>query len=376
MGNDGNIWLTGTSKIKVHDSDITTENAQGAEGKNGGDVLIRSSRYDVMVGADINSVGNVTVESVKGNGIVGGSNIVAAKDLTVKGAGLASIQEDPGTEAQPQNPPLKSTVKAKNVTIQGTSIATAQAKIDADNIKLEGGKVHFLDADLTASGTISAKSTSGDIYGNSKMNDSKVNLDSANNIDLKLEGVGNANKGLVAVAENNFNLETTGDLSIAAIAAKNGDMHLKSNKLVMGKDYVNPDWQIENDGNRSFIYVLNGKFESVDTNGQENFTVTKSDLVSNVDPKTKVKHHIEGKDNTGDKFLLINRRPFSQDTPPADEPSISTLTVDDTQAQYLNKLPRQPEIFNNNTVVNNGRTTFVDVYAAASQIEIEDDEEE
>ena len=39
-------------------------------------------------------------------------------------------------------------------------------------------------------------------------------------------------------------------------------------------------------------------------------------------------------------------------------------------------MPRQPEVFNNNTVVNNGRTALVDVFAAASQIEIEDDEEE
>ena len=73
--------------------------------------------------------------------------------------------------------------------------------------------------------------------------------------------------------------------------------------------------------------------------------------------------------------MLINDRPFVDPTPtptPDPEPAIS---VNDDQAKMLNKIPRQPEVFNNKTNINDGRTSFVDVFAAASQIEIEDDEE-
>ena len=42
----------------------------------------------------------------------------------------------------------------------------------------------------------------------------------------------------------------------------------------------------------------------------------------------------------------------------------------------LNRIPRQPEVFKINNNISDGRTMLVDVYAAASQIEIEDDEEE
>ena len=42
----------------------------------------------------------------------------------------------------------------------------------------------------------------------------------------------------------------------------------------------------------------------------------------------------------------------------------------------LNKLPRQPETYSNVANITDARTTFVDVFAAASQIEIVDDEEE
>ena len=68
--------------------------------------------------------------------------------------------------------------------------------------------------------------------------------------------------------------------------------------------------------------------------------------------------------------MLVTKLPY---TPPID-PNVPE--VEDDQATMLNKLPRQPEVFNNSTVINDGRTTFVDVFAAASQIEIVEDEEE
>ena len=57
---------------------------------------------------------------------------------------------------------------------------------------------------------------------------------------------------------------------------------------------------------------------------------------------------------------------------PTPTPS-STLKFNDDQAAMLNKIPRVPEAYSNDTKISNQRTTFVDVFAAASQIEIEED---
>ena len=54
---------------------------------------------------------------------------------------------------------------------------------------------------------------------------------------------------------------------------------------------------------------------------------------------------------------------------------VNRQIVDTNQAEMLHKIPRQPEVFNNNTSIKDTRTSFVDVFAAASQIEIEEDEE-
>ena len=59
-----------------------------------------------------------------------------------------------------------------------------------------------------------------------------------------------------------------------------------------------------------------------------------------------------------------------------EEEQDNNFEVSDEQAAMLNKLPRQPESMSNVTNIADGRTTFVDVFAAASQIEIVEDEEE
>ncbi len=374
-GNDGNIWLTAANRIVLNDANLTTVEGVGTQAVDGGNVKIQASN-NASVNADIKAAGNVSVKAGTGNAIVGGSNIVTSKDVTVEAGKLASIQTDKGNGKDET-----STVQAKNVTVKGKTGAALQATVDAQNdITIEGGYVQFANANLKANGTIKGTSTTGDVYGSANFNNSKTKLYSNKDLKLTAEGVGNSEKGLVAVAENDLNIETNGDLSISVLAAKNGNMHLKSNKLVMGKDYVDKDWQIpeDNGNNRSFIYVLNGEFESVGLDGQDNYTITKSDSVT-ADEKYQARHHIEGKNNTDDKFVLITKKPYTKpSTPPSIDPVApeGPQAIDDNHAQYLNKMPRQPEVFNNNTNINNGRTALVDVFAAASQIEIEDDDEE
>ena len=156
-------------------------------------------------------------------------------------------------------------------------------------------------------------------------------------------------------------------------------MTLTADKIIAGKPYTDETkLPGDPDTDRSYIYVLNGTFTSNTAN--DSYTVTESgDPVDVSEGYFNQKHHIEYGDGA-EKILLVNKRPYTPaetpDSDPTPEPPVQpTLTTDEDQAQMLNKLPRRPETFNNNTVVNDGRTTFVDVFAAASQIEIVDDEE-
>ncbi len=376
-GADGSILLTASNTVRVNDSTFKTSNAAGAEGRTeGGNVKIQSGNR-TNVGANIDATGDVVIYSTNGLAQFAGGTITAGKNVNVTSdKNLASIVTDKGDGKN-----VKSNVTAQNVNIKGGARADVQATLTArENINIEGGAVNFDNSSLTAAGKISAKSTSGDIasagstYTN--MNGSKVEMDSAKDINVKFNGVDNEEKGLVAKAQNNLSIDTEGKLSISSLWADQGDMTLKSDGLIAGKDYVQDGWKIPSDqsGNRSFLYVLNGKFRSEDRNGNENYDVTLSD--SPTDNNTKnARHHIQDKQGVN-KFVLINKRDRAADEPGPDIGPSTIISADTSQSQYLNKLPRQPEVFNNKTVVNNGRTNLVDVFAAASQIEIEDDEEE
>ena len=227
--------------------------------------------------------------------------------------------------------------------------------------------VWFSDANLNGN-KITAKADKGSVTGSADVNNKQTNIYAGKDIDLTLANVAERNNGIVAEAEKNVTLKTNGTLSVSRIVSKNGDVTLDSDAVIAGLPYTDEAQIPGDEANRSYIYVANGKFTS-----KADYKVTNSDTLIN-DGKDQLRHHIEYGQNGEEKILLINPRPYTP-ADDSDEPT-NELTVNNDQTEMLNKIPRQPETYNNNTNVIDARTTFVDVFAAASQIEIEEDEEE
>lgn len=371
-GNDGNIWLTASNKIVTEGTKFETVNQTGAEDRNGGNVRFLAGKKVSIGTADIDAVGNVEITS-QGNDIaVDNSTIDTAKDVTLTAGRIASIQNN-------------SNVKGRNVKITGKDRAqVVDSKVDASDIEITADNVWFRNADLKAANEINAKGTNGYVNAeNSVMQANKITLDAAtnvigkidlkgsqtninagNDVDVELANVGVRENGLIAKAGNNMTVTTDGTLSVSSLISGN-DMTINADKVIAG--YPLTDNSLETPGDsadRSYIEV-GGTFTSNTAN--DSYVVTKSaDLTD--DGQYMQRHHIEY-GNGEEKILLVNKRPYV--APPTDDPDVNT-----DQAEMLNKIPRQPATFNNNTNINNGRTTFVDVFAAASQIEIVEDEEE
>ncbi len=399
-GNDGNIWLTAANDIIIEDSTLETVNYSAeASSVSGGNVRLLAGNKVSVGTTDIDSVGNVIITSQADDIAFDASTIDAAKDVTLTAANVASVQNG-------------STINAEgDVTITGTTrgqVLDSNITSNGD-IVVEGGNVWFRDANLEAANNISATATTGWLLaqndnslkaggsntltaatnvttsGTLNLNNSQTNIYAGNNIDVYLEGVESRANGLVAEAENDVTIETPGTLSVSRLVSKNGDMTLTADNVIAGLPYTD-ETKLSDDttSNRSYIEVLNGTFTSNTAN--DSYTITASgDPVDVSEGYYNTRHHIEY-GNGDEKILLVTKLPYtpssdtpSSDTPAADTPAssavVTTASYDGDQATMLNKLPRQPEVFNNTTNITDGRTTFVDVFAAASQIEIVDDEE-
>ena len=329
-GNDGNIWLTASNKIVAEDSTFETANyTDEAAAVEGGNVRFLAGKKVSVGTSKINSVGNVDVTSQNYDVVLDKTEVAAAKDVNVKAANIASIQNG-------------SKVKAKNIKVKSDKDAwTSNSSLDADLITIEAGN------DVVA-------------Y-NVDLNNKKTVINAGNDVDINVKNVAERQNGLVAKAGNNMKVTTDGALSVSSLISGN-DMTIDAKEVISGYDKTSNILREEGDSaDRAYIEV-GGKFTS-----NPSYEVTDSaDLTA--DGKYNQRHHIQYGDGS-EKILLVNKLPY---TPKPDEP---TVEVDDDQATMLNKLPRQPEVFNNATVINDGRTTFVDVFAAASQIEIVEDEE-
>ena len=329
-GNDGNIWLTASNKIVAEDTTFETANySDEAASKEGGNVRFLAGKK-VSVGASkINSVGNVDVTSQNYDVVLDKTEVAAAKDVNVKAANIASIQNG-------------SKVKAKNIKVKSDKDAwSSNSSLDADLITIEAGN------DVVA-------------Y-NVDLNNKKTVINAGHDVDINVKNVGERQNGLIAKAGHDMKIKTDGALSVSSLISGN-DMSIDAKEVISGYDKTSNSLREEGDSaDRAYIEV-GGKFTS-----NPSYEVTDSaDLTA--DGKYNQRHHIQYGDGS-EKILLVTKLPY---TPPVD-PNVPE--VEDDQATMLNKLPRQPEVFNNSTVINDGRTTFVDVFAAASQIEIEEDEE-
>lgn len=385
-GNDGNIWLIANNKVVVDKADIKTVNAPGAEDVAGGNISFTSTTGKVSVNqSNLDAVGDIRLSSGKHDVVVETSNLTTPQDIIINAGNKGSIQKG-------------SVANAENVIINGmerAQIVTSNVKA-GDSITLNGKNAWFNGSDLTAKNKIAATGTEGYVItegttyktdkiemnaktyvkGDGDFQNNLAELNAGDYIQVNLKNVGNKDKGLVATAENDVTIETDGTLAVGSLITKQGDMNLKADKVVAGRPYTNEPQIPGDEADRSYIYVLNGKFNSETAN--DSYEVTASDTVNPNGTQTNIRHHIQY-GNGDEKILLINPRPYETPVTPVTPPPAQTVEnpdVDADQAALANRIPRQPEVYSNKTNINDARTSFVDVFAAASQIEIEDDEEQ
>ena len=392
-GNDGNINLVAANDIKMQDSKLETEN--------GGNIYINANKKVSITTSDLKTTGSATIISNKYDVSFNSSKLTADKDVTITAANDASIQDKDGQGS--------STVTGNNVTLKaGNSAQVIQGSTvtAASDINITGATAWIENAKLNANKNVNIEATKYDVNldGNSKVtladDSGNINIKAAQNvktkggtfdvsghqtnilaqngdINVKLANVGNRQHGLVAEAENNVTIETADTLSVGKLIARKGDMTLTANNIIAGLPYTTEPQIPGDEANRSYIYVLNGKFTS-NTKEAPTYTASDSSIVEN-GKNYNTRHHIQY-DNGNEKILLINKKEYTPSTTPDNpvdpvQPTSRNYTSDNDQTEMLNKIPRQPEIFNNNVSITNSRTNLVDVFAAASQIEIEDEEE-
>ncbi len=384
VGNDGNVWLTAGNKAIVGGSNITADGEIRIQANN---KVTVANNDKVTKGSTLNAKGDIILDSLKGDAVVENSSLTAGKDINIKAAKVASIQKsgassalkaenvtiEAGTNAQV----VSSTITAKDITITagndayvtGGSILTADnnIKVNAKNGKIKANAT--MEAKEGASTLVAATDVTGTIDFKNTLADITATNGDAN---LKLAGVGNKEKGLSVVAGKSVTVETDDVLSVSKLVAKNGDMNIKARKVLAGKPYTTEE-KVQNgdESPRSYIYVENGKFNS--QTSEDEYVISASDKPIN-GGKENLRHHIEY-GNGQEKILLINPQPASAQ--PSVEPQTASVpNVNDDQAAMKNKLPAQPQTITVNNNITNNKTQLVDVFAAASQIEIADDEDE
>ena len=388
-GNDGNIWLTAANDVIINDAVLQTTNySADAASRNGGNILINAANKASIGTSDIDAVGNVDILSQGYDVVVDKTTIDTAKDVTLTAKGIASLQN--GTA-----------VNANKITLTGGERAqiTESAAGANDKVAMEADNIWLRNANVKAANEFSAKATKGyalvdsaiidakkinvsaitNVTGSADVKGNQTTIKAGNDIDVTLANVGVRENGLVAEAGNNLTVATDGTLSVSRLVAKKGDLTIKADKVIKGLPYTT-EQKLEDDltSDRGYIEVRNGKFTSITKN--DSYEVTASGERTE-DGLNNMRHHIQYGEGT-EKILLVTKMPYV--APPADPPvveppvvePVETPDINDDQASMLNRLPQQPQTITNINAYNDGRTSFVDVFAAASQIEIEEEEEQ
>ena len=385
-GNDGNIWLTSENDITMGHANLTTEN--------GGNIALTAGNNFSAQNSSFSTPGTVDIYAAKANAVLHNSSVEAGKNVSVFAGKIASLQNattvhsdaDVTISSDTKSQLANASVNANNLSVSAPNVWLSDANVKANNnidINASKNDVKF-SLNSAKANSLKAKnikiSAAANVYTNAdnvlNLNNSKTAVYAGNNINLSLKNVSDRNNALIAEAGNNLDVKTDGTLAISRLVAKNGDLSLTADKVIAGYPKVTDD-KLKTPGDsadRAYIYVLNGKFSS-NTKNDEYKVTDSADPVDKSQGLFNQRHHIQY-GNGNEKILLVNKRPYTQESTTPAQPILTPSLPDDSQAKMLNKLPRQPELFNNNTNISNTRTSFVDVYAAASQIEIDEDSDE
>ncbi len=358
LTSNGNVNVN--AKVNGTMQGNTTINAKG-------DInLTTEQEHVVLEDVTLESGNNITLTAGNISAIQGNSKITAKGKLSVNGKNKAQV--------------TKGSIIANEFEIKGNDIWLKTSDIQAaksvdieavkNNVTIDNG------VKIITNGQASIKAAN-DVKANSAVDlaNSKTNIYAGRDIKVKLNNVGKRENGITMEAGRNLTAETNGTLSVSRLVAKNGDLTLTADKVIAGNPKVTDDYlRTQGDSaDRAYISVKNGKFTS-NTKNDEYKVTDSADPVDKSQGFFNQKHHIEY-GNGNEKILLINNRPYEGTINPPQSAQEVLPAVDETQAQILNKLPKQPESFHLNTNITNEKTNITNVLAAASQVEVDSEEE-
>ena len=376
-------YVIGGKNAQVYKSTITATNDANITGGDlawiagsnigaGNDINVTASNGDAIINNSLLTAKNVNVKAKNAlkDANFTGSTLTATNDvnITSTGDGIELTTLDPFKPANYLN--LKAAkdiklTKADTLTVDKTSFdagkdvyLTSTGKdvvvkdttkfIKADNIYISGK------TDVKTSGKVDVKGI-------------KTTINAGNDVDVTLAGVDDPQRGLTVNAGNDVTITTPGTLSVSSLIAKNGNMTINADKVIAGRPYTSEDYPDKDTNPRSYIEV---KKNFVSNTPNDPYLTTKSYDPTVIDGKHYNQRHLIQYGGGAEKILLVNNREFTP-AAPADTP-----VVDELQALRTLKLPQQADNVSKVAPINDNRTVITDVYAAASSIEIVEDDDE
>ena len=226
--------------------------------------------------------------------------------------------------------------------------------IKADNIYINGKN------NVTTSGTVN-------------LNKIKTTINAGNDVNVTISGADDPEKGIIVNGINDVTITTPGTLSVSSLVSDQGNMTINADKVIAGKDYTTFDYPDKDTNQRSYIEVRNGKFTSTTTHDKDVITYSYDPTVIN-DKHYNQQHLLQYGDGA-EKILLVTNLEFTPDPGPGPEPQ-PVPVYNGLDGLKTLKLPQQPDTVSKVAPINDNRTVITDVYAAASSIEIVEDDDE
>lgn len=237
---------------------------------------------------------------------------------------------------------------------------------DAIKLKSANGSVDIQDATFTGKTggatkfEVTAANNITNLSQQTDVNGLVVTMNAGGDVNVNIKNASDKEKG-ITVNANNITIESQTPLSVSSLIAKN-DLNLVTDSVLAGKPYTS-ELPVDAQGNPRSLMSVGGTFTSTGYTVTGSFNPTSDGLYNQ-------RHHIQYGTNGEEKILLINPRPISL-TPEEPEPELPDV-VD--EATMVNKIPLAPEAASRLAQITDNRSAIVDVFAAASQIEVEDDD--
>ena len=202
--------------------------------------------------------------------------------------------------------------------------------------------------------------------GQVNLNNIQTTINAGRDVDVAIIGANDRNHGITVKGGNDVTITTPETLSVSSLISGN-NMTINADKVIAGLPYTTQDYTDKAQNPRSYIEVKKN-FTSNTTN--DNYLTTQSYDPTVIDSKYYNQRHLIQYGNGAEKILLVNNREFVPPTP------VNVPDVDGLEAYRTLKLPQQADQVSKVAPIADNRTVITDVFAAASMIEIVEDDED